>query len=446
MHRIIRSQTAVLFPTFFLLLCVCFGVEGQTAPLERYDNLQSFLSAIGQLDQTDYDSRLRPFHDQVSQTQLEMALRTIDPARLLAPYMRIENQTLKIYRDRDQKQILDFFVPLTTEASLPTVLPSTALNFTLPTHRSGALQNMRIVLDPGHMGGAEWDRRTGKYLRHGQHYVSEGTLALWTCLLLKTELTALGAIVSLTHEAELPVSSDDYHTFDLRPYAHIEMAESTDAPWFDTLLRRLSGDRLLQAPSLQQFYQEGRRNYYFIFRNDLMERARLITTTRPDITIVLHFDSASSRLQDSLQQVRGFVSGNLMPGEVSTREQRFEAIQTALNLTRFDRSMRLTSAVVHGIAAEAHVPVRTSSTDHHAIKVSNGVYARNLALNRKNLVGAQAYIEALFYDYRPDFMRLARNDCQQVVEGREIHYPCRLQDVVRGVRTGILNYAHSLSR
>jgi hypothetical protein len=78
------------------------------------------------------------------------------------------------------------------------------------------------------------------------------------------------------------------------------------------------------------------------------------------------------------------------------------------------------------------------------MKVKDGVYARNLYLNRRNLRSLMVYLECLHYDHMKEFPRLAIKDQTGWYHGRSFTYPRRVGTVAKGIRDGLLRYFREL--
>lgn len=317
------------------------------------------------------------------------------------------------------------------------------------------------------MGSLFWDKQTGKYVhvRDGRH-VSEGRMALHVGLLLAKQLRALGAEVILTRYDYEAVSKLDYETYDLTPFALNEIRASTDKKWFDELLESAPiGERLFQNatrhPEIKKLQSESRRGEYFIKRADLSARAEIINAFKPHMTLVIHFDAPGgpqpnppkktrdgwriSNLQKNINVIRTYVPGNIFEDELASREYRASVLRTLLDGQRWEESVMFSSSLVQAVSERAGIAVKKTPTDIGAIRVVDGVYARNLALNRLITHGAISYLEICYYDYVAEYKRLSVNDKYDEIDGVKFNYSSRLDDIVDGLKNGILNYVSESS-
>ena len=141
------------------------------------------------------------------------------------------------------------------------------------------LAGLHLALDPGHIGG-QWADAEGRHFRIAEDdfYVREGELVLEVARLVRAQLVALGAKVSLLREANLPVNPKS--PFDYLLMAAAQVSEPTEctpkALWEYGCAMRARAERLS------------------IVTGDLIERARLVNQEiQPDALISLHINAAA---------------------------------------------------------------------------------------------------------------------------------------------------------
>lgn len=419
-------------------------------PIARYIKLQEALTHIGITETLPFDgSELSRWNNVQTAKEFEAILKYMDPGKTLSRYATWDSQKLILYRDRDTKLIPDFSLSFRPEdvAKDPNHLILGLGRVFCDNCSRMPLAGVRIALDPGHMGGPAWDPITGKFVKSGKKLVSEGTLALRTCQLLAQDLRAMGAIVLLTRTDLEPVTKLDYKTYDLAPYAIDEMLQSTDDTWTDGLLDQSGTLEATFAGLSVKFTSlkaETKRAFYFTNRADLAARAAVIDNFDPHLTLILHFDARDNfKLQSENKEIRGYIEGNIMNGELAARKDRYLIVRHLMDDHRWWESKTFTARVVQALSKATGRPLRVNETDTGAIKITDGVYARNLALSRLISKSATAYVEALVYDYVDDFDRLKVNNRTAQADGIRFDYPARLDDVVKGLREGILTYVQS---
>jgi N-acetylmuramoyl-L-alanine amidase len=439
---------------FFLAAVLVTTAAAAQTPNDRYAKLRGVLAHLGLGDEPSYYNDLKLWDGAQTRKGFDTILKYMDPSNHLARYLSVGDDRVQLYLDRDSKESIDFSLALKS-----TGVPEDRRGWIEAIRRAAnnppnlPLLGLRVALDPGHMGGPFWDDQTGKYVSiAGVGHVSEGVIAFDTCLLLMRELRALGADVRITRRGLEPVTELPLETFDLAPFISAETRASTDLPWFDRLLHSAPlGSRLFElvdrSHELAAIRSEAKRSYYFISRADLQARARLINSFHPHLVLVVHFDADNlHKLQNEGTEVRAYIPGNLLEGETSTREARALALRNLLDGHRWMESAVFSAAVVKGISDATGVKIKRDPVDTQAIKVNDGVYARNLALNRLVSEGIMTYVEVLRYDYEPDFHRLVTHSRHTEVDGIRIDYPARLDKIVEGMKQGVLDYVLSMAK
>lgn len=419
----------------------------------RFEKLEAVLEHLNLPTGPTESREVQDFDGTETRQNFELLLKYIDPKNVLQPYLHWDDNELEVFQDRDTKLIPDYTLTFKNSgAPTDTQGLSQALQNTSFNSPDRPLHGLRVALDPGHMGGIFWDRKTGKYLKTSFGYVSEGVIALHTCLLLSRELEALGAEVLLTRTTLAPVSEEPLNQFQLAPYSDDEILSNTDLAWFDSLLSKYPlGPRLFaafdQSSQIRHMRSEDQRDDYFIKKVDLRARAEKINSFKPHLTVVIHFDAEKlDQTQDRNNSVRGYVPGNLLRGEASSPAARLTAVRNLVDGHRWLESSSFTETVVKNIAQAAHINIQNSPEDYMGIRVTNGVYARNLALNRLVSRGAMSYIEVEHYDFTLEFRKLARTDKHTEINGIAFDYSSRLEDFAQGIKMGILEYVKNAAK
>lgn len=366
-------------------------------------------------------------------------LKYVDPKNQFRRFFSVEGMDLVAFKDRDAKQVVDFRV--TTQLT-PLFLRQPLVSAGQP------LNNLRIALDPGHMGGTYWDRETGKYAQDSAgHVISEGLINLQTALLVKQELEALGATVMITRNDLVPVSTMNPADMDLSDVARHELRSQSLEDWFQALLElgTLGATEAGVHQKMQHLGEEGLRINYFIEREDLDARARKIIAFHPDLTLIIHYDSPNtitaknvSNLIDAADITRVYVPGSFQAEEFSTSDLRGEIAAQILSPERFRESVKVATAISQSIAHKLNVHLVTDEAG--TVMVTPGVLARNLRVSRKITVGLVAYAECLMYGNTTEFHRLLAQDDAMVIGGKSYAYSQRLKDVASAIRDGIVSY------
>lgn len=392
-------------------------------------------------------------HNVQTRQGFEEVLKYIDPNGDLAKYATWDDREVTLFHDRDTKiqPELTFSFKQTGDAVDVQGLVYTFQNATGLNATATPLKGLRVALDPGHMGGKEWDKITGKYVSVNGGYVSEGEIAYQTAVLLSQKLQSLGAQVIITRGEAAAATTVDLKTYNILDYAFTEIRSVSDDSWFDKLLGVKAADEdafFKKADANAEILSrmgEQQRGDYFIFRADLQARIAAINAFQPHMTIVIHYDaSKANSLQYATNAVKVYVPGNVMTGELAAKEDRQLILQHALEGARWNQSVRFSAAVAAKMSDTLKIPVDKNSVGYNAMKVTDGVFSRNLALTRDVIYGVQTYLECLNYDNAYEYARLAKKDKTGNFNGVDFQYSSRIDDVVEGITNGVLEYLWNL--
>jgi N-acetylmuramoyl-L-alanine amidase len=257
-----------------------WGVAASLAPSEAFARTQAVLDHFG----VPRAPESGPFFEvmQGGQTAEGYAAvaRLMDPQGFFAQFTSGTPGALRVFQDAQSRGVMDYDYRFGSSGLL-SASPSHGRLIQAARNNSAArpLAGLRVALDPGHMGGDDWDRHSGKFVHdHRGHKLSEGTMALQISLLLEKDLTALGAEVMITHREQGPVTDVAYAGMDLKPYALQELAETTQAPWFQRQIQAApAGPALFAAfaanASFRALFDPGFYNHdtYFMLPESRME-------------------------------------------------------------------------------------------------------------------------------------------------------------------------------
>lgn len=291
--------------------------------------------------------------------------------------------------------------------------------------REGArpLEGLRVVLDPGHIGG-EWGRMEGREWRLGDGpLMREGDLVLLVAQEIQVELRELGAQVTLVRARNRPVTP--YRPADFVPLARADL-EARGQP---------------VTPQ-----KAARRAELFFYRYaEIRARAELINQRiRPDLVIALHLnaaawpDPAAPALVEQ-NHAHILLHGTYGAGEMERSLGRFEMLRKLLTDT-IGQELAWGEGIAESLEAETSLPT-FSYSGTYATKVGSHPYlwARNLLANR-------------IYDcpvvYLEPFVLNSTAAYALVGEGpEEMQRSSRLvQEYAQGVVKGMLKAAQSPER
>lgn len=364
-----------------------------------------------------------------STTNLTNLLKKIDPTNQFPRFYTLAPDRIRSYQDRDSKKV-DEYVLLTHARAQKKRKPN--------------LQGLRVALDPGHMGGDVWDKRTGKYVTKGNIKLSEALMALQTAMLIENKLRAMGAEVLITHRELGPVSKTAYENLNLKAFAKNELRYQSLQPWFQTLIANTEDSQLTtqfnNSSAVKKIFSEIMRSEYYTLREDLAAREEMIRNFKPDITLIIHFDSATSTPQTNVgNQTMSYVTGNFPATDFSTGHNRAKILSHLAQEELWNESIDLSEKIVSQISQDLQVNV--ASSGYLGIPVGKGVFARNLVLSRENNYSPTAYLECLYYGNMAEFDRLAKTDGGSlVIGGKSYAYSLRLSQLANAITTGVVKY------
>ncbi len=234
-----------------------------------------------------------------------------------------------------------------------------------PTSADQPLAGMRIAIDPGHIGG-EWAKMEARWFVIGLGTpVSEGDMTLRVANLLKPQLEAMGAQVSMVRSKNEPVTT-------LRPDSLRSLAlDSSTAEDSPAALQRLA-ERL--------FYRTA----------EIHARAELVNRTlKPDLVLCLHFNAEAwgDPNHPTLTEKSHFhlvLNGAYTNEEVTLADQRFALLKKLLQRTH-DEEVRVGASIAEAFAATTALPAFTyAANSENARPVADQPYLwlRNLLANR----------------------------------------------------------------
>jgi N-acetylmuramoyl-L-alanine amidase len=385
---------------------------------------------------------LQPYQNQTTEKEIQQGLAAIDPMGQFSRLFSIDSQgVLRAFKDRDAKQEIDFSVSLSNQR-----IPSD------PIPQRTDLKGVRIALDPGHMGDPYWDNETGKYVQDvNGNRLSEGTLATQVVLILEERFKNLGAEVFLTRRELGAVSKVPRAKLDLEYYGRLKLEESAYLPWFQDLLKRFPigqslFDAFSQDSNTKKLFSNSQRSQYFILRQDLYERARLIEQFKPDIILVVHFDTSDPPGNPNGINTRGYtrtksyVPGGFSDVELSSPMHRINFLKHLLDRKNWEKSLLLSRSITQSLSKTLGIGLDPVGGEVMTVPLEPGVFARNLVLTRRLGGHAISYLECLYYNDPKEFAALRKNDYTIDIGGVPTGYSERLKQVADGIAIGTLKY------
>ncbi|MGZ3711372.1 MAG: hypothetical protein ACXVBE_06430 [Bdellovibrionota bacterium] len=400
---------------------------------ELFRRTQIVLDALAVPAERDYQDELSAFRFSTLPSQYQTMLKALDPSQQAKRFFDLENGSLQSYEDRDSKKLPEYRFGGKAELS----------------QKKLSMQGLRIALDPGHMGGDVWDKRTGKYAqtRSGQ-VLSEGVINLQTSLLVEQKLKALGAEVLVTHRGLGPVSKVPYEKMDLSYYGKVELRARSLEDWFQNLLSATSENKLgstfKNTSAVKKLFSEQARGDYYAKREDLIARADMIAAFKPDLTIVIHFDADTLAPTAKMPNItRAYVPGSYDKTEFASGESRARFLSHLGQGEQWYESVRLAQLIVNQISTNLNV-TKPKTDLIGTTPLFPGVFARDLALTRQINESPIAYLECLSYGNDAEFSRLSKKDGGTLlIDGKQMPYSSRLEDLSAAIVQGVVKFVDS---
>lgn len=419
---------------------------------EIYERTQAVLQHFGVPAEASNADLVSLYDRGQTASDLTRILRVLDSSNQFARFVRQQNGELQVFLDRDDRNEEDFALSLSTDAT-PSVYSTAVENLRRARANSSAqpLLGLRVALDPGHMGTPEWDARTGKFVHDKQgNKVSEGMINLQTCLVLKAELEKLGATVALTRNGNGTVSTVPYQQLDLQAYGKLTLREKSLEAWFQALLAANDvGPALYNSfasnAKFQALFKESARANYYILREDLEARVQFFEKFRPDISLVIHYDSQDPANDPNginsrrYSRVKTYVHGSISPEEWAQNGDRRFFYQHALDSGSWDASFSLSQSVVSALSKGLGLATDNGGGGS-SVQVAPGVFSRNLYITKKAHGHAHTYVECLHYNDPGEFQALRQKDFSLVIDGQTTWYSKRLQQVAFSIRDGVVSF------
>ena len=223
------------------------------------------------------------------------------------------NDDHAIIRTADQPFRLDFAPAPTSEAPRRYWRAAEQMPLAESDAAERPLEGVRIAIDPGHIGG-DWAKMEERWYQidgEGTE-VKEGELTLRVAKLLKPQLEALGAQVTLVRESHEPVTKK-------RPADFLELATQE-----------------LAATNQDPAGAAKRSEIMFYRWSEIRARAALINSKiKPDLTLCLHFNAEAwnnpkrPRLSQK-NHLHLLINGTYSNAEFNLHDQRLDLMQRLL--------------------------------------------------------------------------------------------------------------------
>jgi hypothetical protein len=320
--------------------------------------------------------------------------------------IKIENDSARILENREAQTFftLRFAPDANSSQRVPRLWhPAKSLP---PAKPDKPLANLRIALDPGHLGG-KWAKMEERWFQVGDAPpVQEGDLALRTARILAPQLRALGAKVFFVRKNAAPITPkrpDDFKELARK----ILIKNGVPQPRADVLDPK--------DPAKEQTVRWQSEILFYRY-SEIRRRAVLVNTKlHPDLVLCLHFnaegwgDPNNPTLIDT-NHLHVLVNGSYLKEELDFDDERFGMIRRLLSRA-YDEELPLADAVAASMAKATGLPPYQYPTTLTTTKVGSSgyVYARNLLATRLYRCPV-VYCEPYVMNSRDVFARIQAGD------------------------------------
>lgn len=304
-----------------------------------------------------------------------------------------------------------------------------------PLEGRPVLSDLRISLDPGHLGGS-WAQIEERFLSFKQgEVVCEGDLTLIVAKILAERLKALGAIVSLVRDQPEPVTN--FRPQDFERVSRDLLTES-GFPTAKKTYEGLTGDSKLltvQWQSEKLFYRV----------SEIHARGTKVNQElKPDLVLCLHLNAeswgaATSPQFSPLNHLHALVNGCYSRAELLQQDVRHGMLMRLFSRIH-EEELPLAASVVEGLARRTLLPPYVYTTSNaRRVTESSYVYARNLLANRLYQCPV-VYLEPFVMNHEETYRRLLLGHYlgRTLLGGQLV--TSALEDYVSGVTDGLTDY------
>jgi N-acetylmuramoyl-L-alanine amidase len=293
-----------------------------------------------------------------------------------------------------------------------------ALSELPPAAPERPLDGLKIAIDPGHIGG-RWGKMEERWFQiAGSLPVKEGDMTLQVAKLLKPQLEALGATVTLVRSETEPVT-------DIRPdNLRVEARTSNNGGDIARLAERL-------------FYRTA----------EIRARAQLVNETlQPDLVLCLHFnaDAWGDPNAPTLVPANHFhmiLNGGYTDDEVALADQRHDLLTKLLQGVH-EEERQLSASVASAFVEKNPMPpylYHPAAKNHRNVDGNPYLWARNLLANRLYQCPV-IYFEPYVMNSSEDHARIQAGDYEGLREVWGKARPSIFREYADAARLGIERY------
>jgi hypothetical protein len=352
-----------------------------------------------------------------------------------AEVIKVDAESARILKNKDSGEYFILHFAKSEAMRRPLARSWMTVKSLPPRKSSGPFSDLRIALDPGHIGGV-WAKMEERWFQVGDAPpVQEGDLTLRVAQMIAPRLQQLGAKVSLVRHKLEPVTPQ-------RPDDFQELAKKI-----------LKGGGITQPredfdgpadPAKEQSVR-WQSEVLFYRNSEIRHRAKNVNRQpRPDVVLCLHFnaeawgDPKNPTLVDK-NHLHLLVNGCYLQPELQFDDERFEMLRRLLSRAYFEE-IALAEELAETIARKTQLPAYEYITDNATnVGTSGYVYARNLMATRLYKCPV-VYLEPYVMNSEEVFARIQAGDYEGTrnLNGKE--QPSIFREYTDSVVEGLLDY------
>ena len=381
-------------------------------------------------------SELEKYQETMTHDRFVELINHVYCTRGFSPDMiKIDADSATILTDKTTKTLFKLRFARTNADAKPVVNSWTATKSLPPKNEAEPLSDLRIALDPGHLGG-EWAKMEERWFQIGsEEPVREGDMTLLVARLLASRLQALGATVALVRDKAEPVTPnrpDDFKQIarDVLRRAGIEKPrEDFDGP----------------ADSLREQTVRWQSELLFYRNSEIRRRANVVNfRLHPDLALCLHFnaepwgDPKNPKLVEN-NHVHLLVNGAYLQAELDYDDERHEMLEKLLS-SAFIEESGLAEVLAGSLASTTELPPYHYKTENVTPLGKSGyIYARNLIATRLYRCPT-LYLEPYVMNSRDVYQRIQAGDYEGTRKINGVVRPSIYREYVEAVANGLTEY------
>lgn len=379
---------------------------------------------------------LASYSGRVTPEELDAALAIINPYGTLAPYLGLEPDGAVLY-ESPQRQVELARIPWRESAG------------PLPELDGRTVAGLRIVLDPGHFGGAFSEVERRHIIIRDREPVREGDLNWGTAVILKKKLATAGAEVILSRgpppEEPFPEVGAESPVFDsdeaILAWLERQVGHLMTVRWLRDNPEQLTRFRVAAAAAVRAPGFAPDESFFAAFnRFDYRRRGLLAEAVGADLFLSLHHNISG---RDWVNRLVVFVPG-FIRWDPDREPGRYYAFRRALE-GDLPVLVELAHDISKAMQRELEVPadqyVKKPNFDKLPLFPWDGVFARNLGVLRR-ATGPALLIEGPCMNQVGENAKLLRHDLS--IDGRP--YPIRVKEYANAVFSAVAANAEALWR